>query len=59
VKFKIDENLPVEFADVLKLAGHRAMTVIKNIIHVLKQKQNKGRLWIAEETRIRIRGEDE
>ena len=27
MKFKIDENLPVEFVDVLKVAGHRAMTV--------------------------------
>lgn len=119
MKFKIDENLPVEFTDVLKLAGHKAMTVMeqklqgkadseiidkcskencilvtldldfadiklyppqkypgfivlrvkrqdkchlnevfKNVIPVLKQEQIKGRLWIAEETRIRISGED-
>jgi len=119
VKFKIDENLPVEFADVLRLAGYKVMTVIdqklqgkadseiidkcskekfilvtldldfadiklyppkkypgfivlrvklqdkwhlievfKNIINVLKQEKIKGRLWIVEETRIRIRGED-
>lgn len=119
MKFKIDENLPVEFVDVLKVVGHKAMTVaeqelqgkvdseiidtcskenrilvtldldfadiklyppqkypgfivlrinhqdkwnlikvFKNIIPALKQEQIKGRLWIVEETMIRIRGED-
>ena len=32
--------------------------VFKNIIPALKQEQLKGRLWIVEETVIRIRGED-
>lgn len=27
-KFKIDENLPVEVADMLKAAGHDAMTIL-------------------------------
>lgn len=29
MKFKIDENLPVEFADVLHASGHDAMTVLE------------------------------
>jgi predicted nuclease of predicted toxin-antitoxin system len=27
VKFKIDENLPIEFVDLLIIAGHQAMAV--------------------------------
>jgi len=27
MKFKIDENLPVEFADMLNMAGYKSMTV--------------------------------
>jgi predicted nuclease of predicted toxin-antitoxin system len=117
VKFKIDENLPVEFVELLITAGHQAMTVYKQhlegkpdqviidtcvkegyilitldldfadiqayppnrypglmvfrvvrqdkrylievfqrAIHVLEREPIEGRLWIIEETRIRIRG---
>ena len=120
MNFKIDENLPLEFVDVLKLNGYKAMTaleqdlqgksdsevinrcsdekfilitadldfadirlyppqeysglivfrinyhdkwhlieVIKRIIPILKQEKINGRLWIVEETRIRVRGGDD
>jgi predicted nuclease of predicted toxin-antitoxin system len=120
VKFKIDENLPLEFVDVLRPIGYIAMTVkeqdlhgkadsevinkcseenfilitsdldfadirlyppenysglivfrinhqdkwhliqvFKNIVPILKQEKVKGRLWIVEENRIRVRGGDE
>lgn len=29
MKFKIDENLPVEFAEVLRASGHDAITVLE------------------------------
>lgn len=29
MKFKIDENLPVEIAEILRIAGHDAMTVFE------------------------------
>jgi predicted nuclease of predicted toxin-antitoxin system len=117
VKFKIDENLPIEFANLLITTGHQAMTVdeqhlqgkadsaimdtcaregyilvtldldfadiraypptqypglmvfrvvrqdkrhlievFQRVIPVLAQEAIEGRLWIIEETRIRIRG---
>jgi predicted nuclease of predicted toxin-antitoxin system len=117
VKFKIDENLPIEFADLLIRVGHQAMTVYEQhlegnsdqviidtctkegyilvtldldfadiraypptqypglmvfrVVHqdkrhlmevfqraipVLMQEPIEGRLWIIEETRVRIRG---
>lgn len=119
MRFKIDENLPIEFADLLTQAGHDAVTVIaqqlqgqddptiinaclrggrvlvtldldfadirayppqqypglivlrvrqqdkrqliqvlQRVIPTLKQEPVQGRLWIIEERRIRIRGED-
>lgn len=119
MKFKIDENLPIEFADLLITAGHQAMTVheqhlqgradpviidicaregyilvtldldfadirtypptqypglmvfrivrqdkrhlievFQRAIPILVQEPIEGRLWIIEETRIRIRGEE-
>jgi predicted nuclease of predicted toxin-antitoxin system len=33
VKFKIDENLPVELVDLLHLAGHEASSVVAQQIH--------------------------
>jgi predicted nuclease of predicted toxin-antitoxin system len=118
VRFKVDENLPIEVADILRSAGHDALTVfdqkligeddkrilnicqeeerilitldldfsdvrsyppqeyfgmvvlrlhrqdkpyvletIRRIILLFKQEQIKGRLWIVEENRIRVRGE--
>jgi predicted nuclease of predicted toxin-antitoxin system len=117
VKFKIDENLPIEFANLLITAGHQAMTVYEQhlqgnadqviidtcakegyilvtldldfadirtysptqypglmVLRVVRQDKRhlievfqraipilvrepiEGRLWIIEETRIRIRG---
>jgi predicted nuclease of predicted toxin-antitoxin system len=120
VKFKIDENLPTEFVDILAATGYEAVTVMaqrlqdktdstiidvcvregyilvtldldfadirsyppsrylglmvlrvarqdkrhlikvfRQTIPMLKQESIEGRLWIIEETRIRIRGEEE
>lgn len=117
MKFKIDENLPIEFVDLLVTAGHQAMTVdeqhlqgradsviidtcaregyilvtldldfadirayppnqypglmvfrvvrqdkrhlievFKRAITVLMREPIEGRLWIIEETKVRIRG---
>ena len=119
MRFKTDENLPIDVADLLRLAGHDALTVfdqrligeddkrildickeegrtlitldldfsdvrsyppqeylglivlrlhrqdksyvletIRRIIPLFEQEQIEGRLWIVEENRIRIRGED-
>ena len=119
MRFKIDENLPIDVADLLRLAGHDALTVIdqsligeddsrildickeeertlitldldfsdvrsyppqeyfglvvlrlyrqdkphvletiKRIIPLLEQEEIESRLWIVEESRIRVRGED-
>jgi len=119
MRFKIDENLPIEFADLLTQAGHDAVTVFDQqlqgqddlaiinaclreervlvtldldfadirayppqqypglivlrvrqqdkthliqvfqwVVPALKQEPVDGRLWIVEEARIRIRGED-
>lgn len=119
MKFKIDENLPVEFADMLAAAGHEASTtaaqglkgakdpplmavcqqearvlvtldvgfadvrayppgehsgvivlrvhhqdkphllgVFQNVIPMLACQPLAGRLWIAEEARVRVRGGD-
>jgi predicted nuclease of predicted toxin-antitoxin system len=119
VRFKIDENLPIDVADLLRSAGHDALTVfdqsligeadslllnicleeeralitldldfsdmrsyppqeyfgvirlrlhrqdkpyvldtIRRIISMIEQEQVERRLWIVEEKRIRVRGED-
>ena len=119
MRFKIDENLPIDVADLLGLAGHDALTVfdqkligeadsrilgvcqeeartlitmdldfsdvrsyppqeyfglvvlrlhrqdkpyvldtIRRIIQLFEQEQVERRLWIVEENRIRVRGED-
>lgn len=45
MKFKIDENLPVELADLLQEAGYDAMTVkifnFDEMLKLLKEKQVK------------------
>jgi predicted nuclease of predicted toxin-antitoxin system len=43
MRFKIDENLPIELSDLLTAAGHDAITLDQ-------------RLWIVDEASIRIRG---
>jgi len=119
VKFKIDENLPIEFVDLLIIAGHQALTVDEQhlqgkadpviidtcakegyilvtldldfadirtypptqypglmVLRVIRQDKRhlievfqrtipllmrepiEGRLWIIEEARVRIRGEE-
>jgi hypothetical protein len=47
VKFKIDEDLPVEAAEVLRDSGHDARAV--------RPEWLVGRLWIVDESRIRVR----
>ena len=119
MRFKIDENLPIDVADLLRSAGHDALTVfeqrligeddshildicqeeeralitldldfsdvrsyqpqeyfglmvlrlhrqdkayvletMRRIIPLLEKEEVKGRLWIVEENRIRVRGEE-
>ena len=119
MRFKVDENLPIDVADLLSSAGHDALTVfdqrligeddnhlleicqeeertlitldldfsdvrsyppqeyfglvvlrlhrqdklyvletIRRIIPLFEQEQIEGRLWIVEEDRIRVRGEE-
>jgi predicted nuclease of predicted toxin-antitoxin system len=119
VRFKVDENLPIDVADLLGSVGHDALTVfdqrltgeddsrildicqeegrtlitldldfsdvrsyppqmyvglvvlrlhrqdkpyvletIRRIIPLFEQEQIEGRLWIVEENRIRVRGEE-
>lgn len=119
MQFKIDENLPVEFAELLAQAGYDAVTVVsqrlqgqpdpviveacvreervlvtldldfadiraypphrypgflvlrvrrqdkkhlvrvfQRVVPMLKQEPVEGRLWIIEETQVRIRGEE-
>ncbi len=75
MKFKVDENLPVETADILQKAGHEADTVymegiagaddatIAQICKVEKRAlitldlgfSDRGKLWIVDEKRIRVR----
>ena len=45
MNFKIDENLPTEFAELLTDAGNAAETILKK------------RLWIVDGSGVRIRGE--
>lgn len=45
MRFKIDENLPIEVAGLLEQDGHE----------VLRSEPLERRLWIVEEHRIRIR----
>lgn len=119
MKFKIDENLPIDFVNILRKDGHKAKTVaeqnlqgkedsviiekcseegyilvsldlglsdirayppneysgllifrallqdknhlidmLRNIMPKFKEEPIDGKLWIVEETRIRIRGEE-
>jgi predicted nuclease of predicted toxin-antitoxin system len=94
--FKVDENLPVELAELLSDLGHDAKTVndqrlqgvndrvlpfpdhegiillrvgnqskghvlevFKRMLPLIAQEPIIGRLWVVEENRVRIRGEDE
>ena len=44
MKFKIDENLPVEVAELLREAGHDAATAIEQQLGGLKLRYNFLRL---------------
>jgi predicted nuclease of predicted toxin-antitoxin system len=70
MKFKIDENLPIEVAVALREAGHDAMSVVDQGLgghadagvadvcrrELLGEEPLEHRLWIVEESRIRVRG---
>jgi uncharacterized protein with PIN domain len=61
VRFKVDENLPIEVAAMLRLAGHDAATVneegtCERLVAALSREPLAGRLWIVEAMRIRVRG---
>ena len=51
MRFKPDENLPAEMADLFNRAGHDAVTVLDQ----LATGSLDGQLWIVEESRIRVR----
>ena len=50
MRFKVDENLPSEAVHLL--------SVMPKLIAALASHPLEGRVWIVEESRIRIRGED-
>ena len=53
MRFKIDENLPLEVAHLLREEGHEATTVAEQ--GSFDKETLLRRLWIVEEERIRIR----
>jgi hypothetical protein len=69
VRFKIDENLPREVVAMFETAGHEAATVshlkphvlqiFGRLLSILPDHQLIGRLWIVDESGIRIRNEPE
>lgn len=52
MKFKIDENLPVEVTAVLGQAGHDA---VNRLVPLLKAEPLMGHLWMVDEVRVRVR----
>jgi len=58
MKFKVDENLPIEVAGSLRQAGYDAATVSEQhlVIPLLSSEPLEHLLWIVDETHIRIRG---
>jgi hypothetical protein len=67
VTFKIDENLPVETADLLRAAGHdivlrskrqdkpTVLALAERFIPLIAIEPLAGKLWIVEADRVRIR----
>ena len=68
IAFKIDENLPIEVRELLRRGGFDALTVVDqnlggrpdtDVAAVCRSEGDeaalRGRLWIVEETRIRVR----
>ena len=65
MKFKIDENLPVEVANLLTEQGHDALTVFQEHLDgapdsyiLLPNAPLEHHLWIVEEKRVRISGRE-
>lgn len=61
MRFKIDENLPVEVADLLRRHSHNALTVTEQQLKWPTRRAHPeqplmGALWIVDERRVRIRG---
>lgn len=50
MKFKVDQNLPIEAADLLSVAGHDAMTVYQQALsgapdeHIVDVCKDEGRI---------------
>lgn len=60
MKFKTDENLPIEAADLQRSAGHDTACVLRAVartITLFSSEEVAGRLWIVEEHQVRIHGE--
>ncbi len=63
MKFKIDENLPIlpsQYSGliVLRLKQHdkiHVLSIFSRVMDLLETEQVGGRLWVIEESRIRIR----
>lgn len=51
MKFKIDENLPVEFAQ----DKNHLINCLRRIIPLLEKEPILNKLWMVEEDRLRIR----
>lgn len=59
MKFKIDENLPVEVAQLLRGHAHdksHVLGIMQRLIGLFVDENLCGRLWIVEENKLRIRG---
>jgi len=57
MKFKLDENLPLEAATLLRQAGFDAsiQKALRSIIPVLRTEPLDKHLWIVDERQVRIR----
>ena len=68
MRFKLDENLPAELTELFRQAGHEAVSVLDQglggaadpeigvrFLRSLAAWPLDGRLWIVEESRIRMR----
>ena len=55
MKFKIDENLPIEVAEMLQQDKHTVLAIFKRLLKALSSEPLEKHLWIVDENRIRIR----
>ena len=53
MRFKIDENLPIEIADILDKPF--VLGMVTKLLAALQQQDPTGKLWIVEEKHIRVR----